>query len=122
MYLKVVEFLIDGRPFLFQTFEGVVYHVSNTVTRINTWSSSDQIVALVDADKTLIPESFLRHPSVQLIAASSPASTEQARLWNQGDTSSYVFKLVVDLWSPNELFITGFVISLPVWKFTQALL
>ena len=107
--------MISGRAFLYQTIDGVVYHVSRTVTKIESWSSDEQpIVAFVDADSgSGMPKSFLRHPNVQIIAASSPGGTEQSWL-KQGDNQTFVTTLGADLWSPGELFLTGFVMPLCV--------
>jgi hypothetical protein len=106
--------MISGRAFLYQTIDGVVYHVSRTVTEIKSWSSDEPIVAFVDADsESGMPKSFLRRHSVQIIAASSPGGTEQSWL-KQGDSLAFVATLGADLWSPGELFLTGFVIPLCV--------
>ena len=104
--------MISGHAFLYQTVDGVVYHVSQSVKEIKSWSSDESIVAFVDADnETGMPASFLRRHSVQIIAASSPGGTEQSWL-KQGDSLGFVATLGADLWSPDELFLTGSVIVL----------
>jgi hypothetical protein len=103
--------MISGRAFLYQTVNGVVYHVSRTVKEIKSWPSAEPIVAFVDADSGSMPASFLRRHSVQIIAASSPGGTEQSWL-KQGDSLGFVATLGADLWSPDELFLTGSVILL----------
>jgi hypothetical protein len=104
--------MISGRAFLYQTVNGVVYHVSRTVKEIKSWPSDEPLVAFVDADSgTSMPASFLRRHSVQIIAASSPGGTEQSWL-KQGDSLGFVATLGADLWSPDELFLTGSVILL----------
>jgi hypothetical protein len=53
--------MIAGHAFLYQTVNGIVYHVSRTVKEIKSWSSDEPIVAFVDADsRTSMPASFLR--------------------------------------------------------------
>jgi len=106
--------MISGRTFLYQTVDGVVYHVSRTVTEIKSWSSDEPIVAFVDADcGSGAPKTFLRRHSVQIIAASSPGGTEQSWL-KQGDSLAFVATLRANLWSPGELFLTGFIMPLRV--------
>jgi len=74
-------------------------------------------VAFVDADsESGAPKQFLRYRFVKIIAASSPGGTDQ-RWLKQGDTGAFVTNFGADLWSPSELFLTGFVIPLCVWRF-----
>ena len=108
--------MISGRAFLYQTVGGVVYHVSENITKIESWSpyTDEPMVAFVDADSgSGAPNQFLRYPFVKIIAASSPGGADQN--WSkQGDIGSFVTNFAADLWSPSELFLTGFVIPLCV--------
>ena len=112
LYIRMVDSMIDGRPFLYQDLAGTVYHVSNAITIVNSWGSNSPIIAFIDADRTLAePREFLRQPSVQVIVATSPRGTTQSWLKQMGD-ALIPLKLVTALWSPRELFITGFVVTL----------
>jgi hypothetical protein len=110
----VIESLLAGRAFIFQTFEGAVYHVSDTVSQIESWTSDKHITAYVDVDMgSFAPQSFLRCNPIQIVAASSPAGAEDGWL-KQGDALWSVTRLAVDLWSASELFSTGFVQQLRI--------
>ena len=74
--------------------------------------TDEPIVAFVDADsESGAPNQFLRYQFVKIIAASSPGGADQSWL-KQGDFGAFVTSFGVDLWSPSELFLTGFVIPL----------
>jgi hypothetical protein len=105
--------MINGEPFLYQSLRGTVYHVSDTITTINSWpSGSGDIVAYVEADeKKFEPQMFMRHPQVKIIAASSPSGTNQPWLTQMGNVG-FPLTLATALWTDSELFVTGFVISL----------
>ena len=111
----VVEYMLLGKAFLYQNMEGAVCHVSQALTPITSWSSSENpIVAFVDADQSsLDPKPFICLPNVKLIVASSPHGAERSWTKQTGSTS-HVTKLIMALWSPSELFLTGFVIPLHV--------
>ena len=52
LYLAIIESMIETRPFLFQTVGGIVYHVDGAgVNKIQSWSSEELIMALVDGNK-----------------------------------------------------------------------
>jgi len=80
---------------------------------INSWKKKEPITAFIDADATLWePQYFIRNClSVRIIAVSSPKGTE-GRWMKKLPNSSHVFKFVTTPWSPEELFLTGFVLSL----------
>jgi hypothetical protein len=105
----MIENMIEGRPFLYQAKEGVVYHVDKKgVEVVQSWSSRDEIVAFIDGDKgDYEPKDFLTHQSVQLIVASSPKGV--CCKWSK---KMAILKLVVKLWSLNELLLTGLVLPL----------
>ena len=109
----MIEYMIEGRPFLFQPTSKTVYHVSETgVTVVGTWSSNETIVAFVDADeKGYKPKNMIINPSVQLIMASSPRGPDESWI-KQAAPRVSVTKLVIDLWSYKELFLTGSVLTL----------
>lgn len=110
----MIEYMVSGRAFLYQTVGGVVYHVSEIITVIESWSpdTDEPMVAFVDADnESGAPNQFLRNQFVKIIAASSPGGTDKSWL-KQGDTGAFVTNFGADLWSPSELFLTGFVIPL----------
>jgi hypothetical protein len=113
IYHRMVRSMINGEPFLYQSLRGIVYHVSNTITAINSWRSrSGNIVAYVDADeKKFEPQMFIRDPLVKIIAASSPSGTNQPWLTQMGNIG-FPLTFAIALWTDSELFVTGFVISL----------
>jgi hypothetical protein len=112
LFQRMVDSMIDHCPFLYQSVDGIVYHVSDTVIEVNTWASKETIVAFVDADETLVePKGFIHQLSVQIIAASSPRGTRQLWLKQMGNSPTPL-KLVTALWSPSELFLTRFVTAL----------
>ena len=83
----MVESMIAGTPFLYQTINGTVYHVSDAIIAINTWQARKAIVAFVDADRAVVePREIIRQPSVQIIAASSPRGTRQSWLKQMGNS------------------------------------
>jgi hypothetical protein len=105
--------MIEGHPFLYQSRGGIVYYVAEKgVEAVQSWSSRETIVALVDGDKKHHePEDILIRQSVQLIVASSPkgAHPQWAKQLGPG---AFVTQLVVKLWSHKELFLTGLVLAL----------
>jgi len=109
----MIEYMIEGRPFLFQGTEKTVYHVAETgVAVVGSWSSKEPIVALVDADKKNYElKTMLIDRSVQLIMASSPKGTDESWIKQATPTVS-ITKLVIDPWSYKELFLTGSVLEL----------
>ena len=115
IHLKMIEYMIQRRPFIYQTLDGDVYEVSDTCVSIDKhWSPTAPITAFLDADSdsfTLRP--FLNHPYVQLILASSPKGTSSSYL-RQLAQDGIMMRFVAALWSPNEFFLTGFVPSLLV--------
>jgi hypothetical protein len=105
----MIEYMISGRAFLYQTIGEVVYHVSKNITKIESWSpdTDEPIVAFVDADSgSGAPKHFLRYRFVKIIAASSPGGTDQSWL-KQGDTRTFVTSFGAALWLPSELYLTG---------------
>jgi hypothetical protein len=108
--------MIDGRPFLYQAPQGTVYHVAEDgVEAVGLWSSKEKIVALVDGDEAgCKPDEILRRSSsVQLIVASSPKGVNPEQKWiKQIGHGSSIIKLVVNLWSREELLLTGLVLAL----------
>jgi len=106
----MIEYMIAGCPFIYQTFNGDVYEVSDVVTWIDDrWSPTAPVVAFLDADcPTFAPQPFLNNRRVQLIAAASPEGATQPYM-SQLAHDSLMLQLATALWSPNELFLTGFV-------------
>ena len=107
--------MISGCPFLYQTFDGDIYHISDVITQITSSSlpETTNIVAFVDADaeKSNKPDSILTQSRVQIILASSPKGTQQ--YWpKQKQYKGSVLEYAMALWSASEFFITGFVVSL----------
>ncbi|KAF8505817.1 hypothetical protein F5888DRAFT_1604032, partial [Russula emetica] len=97
-----------GLPFLYQTVEGTVYHVAEKgVDEVQSWSSEEPIVAFVDVGEAdCKPNRILLRRLVQLIVASSPKGAYQKWTKQLGHASA-VTKLVVKLWSHEELLLTG---------------
>ena len=104
--------MIDGLPFLYQPSKGTVIHVAKEgVEVVKSWSADGTIMAFVDGDeRDYEPDYILRRRSVQLIVASSPKGTNLKWIKQLGLGAS-VIQLVVDLWSQEELLITGLVPS-----------
>ena len=52
LYLSIIESLIEGRPFLYQTKDKAVYHVTQEGVEAiwPSWYSKTHIVAFVDAN------------------------------------------------------------------------
>jgi hypothetical protein len=66
----MIESMIEGRQFLFQTIEGTVYHIAKegVVRVVHLWSSKNHIAAFVDADKeNYIPSRLLYDHSVIIL-------------------------------------------------------
>ena len=113
LYLRIVESMIEGRTFLYQNMNGVVYHVSEMgVQAVQSWSPTQSIVAFVDGDKgDYQPDENLIHRSVQLIVAASPKGANQKWTKQLGE-SARMLKLAIKLWSHKELLLTGLVLAL----------
>jgi hypothetical protein len=106
----IIECMIKGRRFLYQTDEGAIYHVAE-VEQISSWESHETIVAFVDGDSAIPPKKTLSRSSVQIIVASSPKGTYSA--WaKQLGPGSFVNQIVIKLWSQKELLLTGLVLPL----------
>ena len=104
--------MVDGHPFLYQAMDGVIYHVADDVTAMSSWSSTEPIVAFVDGDGgDYGPKWSLRQSHVQIILASSPKGTTHSWL-RQASPNTRVTLLAADLWSPHELYMTGYVLLL----------
>lgn len=102
LYLRIIEFLIAGRPFLYQTIEGNVYHVTqNGVEEIwSYWSPKTHIVAFVDGDKgESKPKCFLFQDSVQIIVVSYPEGANQRWIEKVGNFT-IITKLATSLFAP----------------------
>jgi hypothetical protein len=104
--------MIQGCPFLYQASNGAVYSVNeNGVQAIRSWEPHDSegIVAFVDGNEdNYDPNHMLRISTVQIILASSPRGANRGWIKRAG----VVLKLAIELWSPRELFLTGFVLGL----------
>jgi hypothetical protein len=109
----MIEPLIAGRPFLYQTKDRTVYHVSQNGVEVNlsSWSPQAHIVAFVESDEgNCEPKDFLRNPFVQIIVASSPKGAHQ-RWTKQTCKYTMLTRLATSPWSPSELFLTGLVLA-----------
>ena len=103
--------MIEGCPFLYQDPNRNVYHVSeNGVSAVQEWLSNKSIVAFVDGDENYKPNAVLLRSSVQLVVASPPKGANDKWPEQAGQHVS-VTNLVVNLWSPKELFLTGLVLT-----------
>ena len=114
LYLKIIEFLLGGRPFLHQTMDGIVCHVTqNGVEAIpSSWSPETHIVAFVDADsgETKL-NNVLKDSLVQIIVASSPKGAYQKWI-KQASSDLIITNLAMSLWLPGELYLTGLVLTI----------
>jgi hypothetical protein len=113
LYLRIIESLIEGRPFLYQTKSGSIYHVAeNGVKAVeSSWPLEKRIVAFVDGDgEDSKPKDIIRRSSVQIIVTSSPKGVNH-KWTRQGGVSTIVTKLAIKLWSSHELFLTGLVLA-----------
>lgn len=105
--------MIEGLPFLYQTIQGDIFHVADSLTLIKSWSSEEHIVAFVDTDTDYYtPKDILIDPVIQIVLTSSPRGSRQRWLKQY---PKLVRMYVTDLWSPKELFLTGLVVSLCIW-------
>jgi len=115
LFLKIVESLIAGRPFLYQTKDRTVYYVGqNGVQQISYWLSEIPIVAFVDDDEgNGEPEDFICCHPVQIIVASPPEGASPNKKWmNQLSYDTTFTTLATSLWSPEELFLTGLALAI----------
>ena len=114
LYIKIIEFLIAGRPFLYQTSDGTVYHVThNGVEAIQSfWLPEAPIMAFVDNDEGYTrPKDVIRHFLVQFVVATPPKGASQPWLDQLLGSMTSFTKLAISLWSPRELFLTGLVLA-----------
>jgi len=102
--------MIEGREFLYQANNGTVYHVNeNGVRAIRSWSSREEIVAFVDGDReNYVPDDMFDTGTVQIIVAAPPRGASRGWIDQANDVTIFATKL----WSPRELFLTGFVLGL----------
>ena len=110
LYVRIIESLIEGRPFLYQTSDRTVYHVTHAgVKEIqSSWSPEAHIVAFIDGDEAdNAPKPFILNGKVQIIVASSPKVTNQK--WIKQAAIAVFTQLATSLWSAQELFLTGLV-------------
>ena len=103
--------MIEGRPFLYQNWEGDVFHINEEgVQTIGTWPSNINIVAFVDGDRHLAePHQILWQNNVRVILASSPKGTQTS--WEKQKRPDIKI-IATALWSDLELFMAGFVLGL----------
>ena len=101
--------MIEGRSFLYQGLDRIVYHINeNGVQAIQSWSS-DEIVAFVDGDmESYGPSVMLLDDRVQIILASTPKGANGKWIKQAG----CVTVIATELWSPHELFLAGFVLGI----------
>ena len=113
LYLRIIEFLIEGRPFLYQTKDRIVYYVTGKGVEAipSSWRPETYIVAFVDADEgDSRPHDILRsRPFGQIIVASSPEGVHHKWL-KQAGLNICINKIATSLWLPCELFLTGLVL------------
>jgi hypothetical protein len=113
LHLKIIESMIEGRQFLYQSEEGTVYHAAEErVEAVQSWRSEETIVAFIDCDsRNSEPRGFLKRRSVQLIVAASPRGAFQ-KWTKQLGHGGFITTLVVRLWSYKELLLAGLVLAL----------
>ena len=106
--------MIDGRQFLYQDTNRIVYHVARKgVESIYQWPPTERIMAFIDGDgRDAAPRDFLYHPSVQIIVAVSPQGANGKWIKQVPVGMITVTQLAIKLWSPRELFLTGLVLLL----------
>jgi hypothetical protein len=106
----MIQFMIEGCPFLYQALDGTVCHVDeNGIEVIQVWLSDEVIVAFVDGDKKNYgPKHMLRRDTVQIILATSPRGADRGWMKQVGGVTTFA----TELWSPCELFLTGSVLWL----------
>jgi hypothetical protein len=93
--------------------QGDVYHDSQKGVEAIWWhwSPKTHYVAFVDGDKeNSEPEESLFNPLVQIFVASFPKGTYQ-RWIRQASPYTIITNLATRLWSPRELFLTGYGLS-----------
>jgi hypothetical protein len=104
--------MIEGRPFLFQSTLGNVYHVTKAGVEIWSLPTKESITAFIDSDKgECNPEEFILRPRVQLIVATSPKVARQ-KWTKQLGNGSYIHAIAVKLWTREELLLTGLFLAL----------
>jgi hypothetical protein len=102
--------MMEGRPFLYQAKNRTVFRVNEKgIQAIRSWSSDEKIVAFVDDDtEGYGPDDMLDIKTVQIIMAAPPRDANRGWINPAND----VRILATKLWSPRELFLTGFVLGL----------
>jgi len=116
--------MLAGTRCLFQPietkrFEGTVYLITESSIEVVDFWPNEYIIAFVDADESSSrPARFLLdHPFVKIIAASSPNNAYPQ--WTFSPT--FVTTRITTLWSPQELFLTGWVIGCKSENYTDIL-
>ena len=113
LYLSIIESLIEGHPFLYQTKDKAVYHVTQEGVEViwPSWNSKTHIVAFVDADEmdSTPHDIIMSSPLVQIIAVTTLRGAYHKWLKQMGLNIRFN-KIATSLWSPCELFLTGLVL------------
>ncbi|KIL62166.1 hypothetical protein M378DRAFT_166004 [Amanita muscaria Koide BX008] len=106
LHYMMIKYMLDGIPFLYQSIDGIVYHVyRDGVETIESWKSSKSIVAFVDADGNKnTPQWFIQRKCVQFILASSPTGASP-RWFKQ--IADFMVEQILELWTPCEFYVTG---------------
>ena len=101
--------MIEGRPFLYQAWDGTVYLVNEKGAKaIQSLPLNENIVAFVDGDEdNYDPNYMLRCGGVQIILATSPSGANRGWIKQADDVTIFATKL----WSPHELCLAGFVLG-----------
>lgn len=111
----MIEHIISGSPFIYQSPDGNAYTVSTTCTKVGTsWPEiRSPITAFIDIDKNKFSiHPFLKNKDIRLILAASPNAIYNAR--NPDISPENAALIITKLWTPQEIFVTGFVPPLPV--------
>ena len=113
LYVRIIESLIAGCPFLYQTNDETSYLVDNHGVRLiqsRLSPENSHIVGFVDGDLGVCKPIYMNGKMVQVIVTSSPEILNQ-KWMNQTSNEKRFINLAVDLWSLRELFITGLVLA-----------
>jgi len=111
LYFWMIEYMLKGHPFWYQTIDGNVYYITDTIISVSSLLLQETIVAFVDANsESYAPVPTLINPHIQLVLASSPKGAKQ-RWLKQNPSGRFVIKYASTLWNPRKFFIMGLVTS-----------
>lgn len=114
LYVLLIDRLLKGQKTIFQSTDGIVYEISNTVQELPPFMlptlAGKDVLALIDADgPQWAPTQQVCFSHVRIVVVSSP-NDEQSRRWmKQLPGGVLATAYMINPFSLKEFLLTGFV-------------